>query len=172
MDKSLSRYHARRIWIEVNGPIPKGMQLHHRDGNPYNNSLDNLMVCTPEEHIKLHEEMGHKIQPNFIARADFFSQMSPEEQAAFREKGRINGLKVKPRKWTDEDKLIAQQRNAERSNCVEMVELKTGKIVKEFFSIKEASEELGMQRAHIRRVIKGQRKSWRGYVFRYKEKRR
>ncbi len=31
-----------RIWEQVYGPIPKGFQIHHKDANKQNNSIDNL----------------------------------------------------------------------------------------------------------------------------------
>ena len=29
--------------------------VHHKDGNPKNNSIENLEVTTPEEHIRIHK---------------------------------------------------------------------------------------------------------------------
>lgn len=36
----------RIIWEMHNGPIPKGMQIDHIDGNPRNDRLDNLRLAT------------------------------------------------------------------------------------------------------------------------------
>jgi hypothetical protein len=36
----------RAIWILHNGPITEGMQLDHKDGNPRNNRIENLRICT------------------------------------------------------------------------------------------------------------------------------
>ena len=36
----------RIVWEMVHGPIPDGMQVDHRDGNPFNNRLDNLRLAT------------------------------------------------------------------------------------------------------------------------------
>jgi hypothetical protein len=44
----------REIWKAERGPIPPGWHVHHIDGNPLNNSLDNL-ECLPEaEHLSHH----------------------------------------------------------------------------------------------------------------------
>ena len=34
--------------------IEEGKVIHHIDGNPLNNQRENLLVCTSEEHRKLH----------------------------------------------------------------------------------------------------------------------
>lgn len=41
-------------WEQAYGPVPKGMQLHHIDGNKQNNDLANLALVTPMEHRRLH----------------------------------------------------------------------------------------------------------------------
>lgn len=37
------------------GEVPYGYQIHHKDGNKVNNSIDNLVALTPEAHRKEHE---------------------------------------------------------------------------------------------------------------------
>src|SRR5215469_17385379 len=32
----------RKIWETHRGPLPKGVHIHHRDGNKANNQIDNL----------------------------------------------------------------------------------------------------------------------------------
>ena len=41
----------RLVWIAFNGPIPVGMVINHKDERPWNNRLDNLMVCTQKANI-------------------------------------------------------------------------------------------------------------------------
>lgn len=166
ISKSHSRLLARKLWTETQGPIPHGMQLHHRDGNALNNELTNLEVCTPEEHIAFHKALGHKIQRNFIAKADFYASFTPEQKFKFREASAASGrlLKGIPKSQAHKAKL----REIASAHPVEMIDLKTGKIVNEFPSVIEASRVLNMQRGHVLRVIRGLRKSWRGHVFRYK----
>lgn len=57
MQESSSRYvwlgkqrEHRAVWEEANGPIPEGAVIHHIDGNPSNNALDNLMLCPDQRH--------------------------------------------------------------------------------------------------------------------------
>ena len=39
----------RLIWQVVNGPIPEGMVIDHIDGDPGNNLIENLRLCTSSE---------------------------------------------------------------------------------------------------------------------------
>jgi len=38
--------------------IPKGMVIHHVDGDHANNDPSNLYMCTQSEHIRIHNEQG------------------------------------------------------------------------------------------------------------------
>lgn len=49
----------RKIYEEHYGKIPKGHHIHHIDFNPLNNSIENLIALTPEDHAKIHIDAGH-----------------------------------------------------------------------------------------------------------------
>ncbi len=44
----------RLIWQKVNGKIPKGFDIHHKDGNKLNNSIENLECIPHREHLSIH----------------------------------------------------------------------------------------------------------------------
>lgn len=44
----------RVVWEYHNGPVPKGMHIHHIDGNPQNNEIANLELKKPAEHLRGH----------------------------------------------------------------------------------------------------------------------
>lgn len=48
--------HMHRVVVEqtLGRPLQKGEVVHHKDGDKWNNSPDNLEVMTQSEHIKLH----------------------------------------------------------------------------------------------------------------------
>lgn len=45
----------RMVWENHYGKIPEGMQIHHKDFDKTNNSIENLQLVTPLEHKRLHE---------------------------------------------------------------------------------------------------------------------
>lgn len=49
-------HHA--IYEKAHGAIPKGMCIHHKDFNPLNNDLDNLMLVTLSEHMRIHKSFS------------------------------------------------------------------------------------------------------------------
>jgi len=55
-----SDYWRREARIKVN--CPKGLIVHHKDGNFRNNKLDNLQIMTQSEHVGLHNKLrvGYK----------------------------------------------------------------------------------------------------------------
>jgi len=42
------------VYEYFHGPIPKGYVVHHEDFNPHNNTPENLVLLTKEEHISIH----------------------------------------------------------------------------------------------------------------------
>ena len=42
----------RVVWESFNGPIPEGMDVDHIDGNPHNNSLNNLQILSHRDNLK------------------------------------------------------------------------------------------------------------------------
>jgi hypothetical protein len=43
----------RDVWSGAFGAVPRGCHIHHRDGNPLNNRLDNLECIPAREHMAL-----------------------------------------------------------------------------------------------------------------------
>lgn len=44
----------RWVWENINGKIPKGYHIHHKDGDKSNNDIKNLMMLSAFEHISYH----------------------------------------------------------------------------------------------------------------------
>lgn len=47
-------YRYRWLWESANGPIPDGFELHHVNGDPSDDRLENLRLLTKREHRTLH----------------------------------------------------------------------------------------------------------------------
>ena len=45
---------AKLVWERHNGPLPRGMVIHHKDRNPLNDAPENLQAMTRAEHIEEH----------------------------------------------------------------------------------------------------------------------
>lgn len=48
----------RKIYEQHYGPIPKGYEIHHLDGNRQNNSIVNLVCVSIVEHYNIHYNQG------------------------------------------------------------------------------------------------------------------
>ena len=60
--QGIGRLHEE-IWKSYNGFVPEGYHIHHKDKNPFNNSIENLECLPASEHLKLHmEDEKHKEQ--------------------------------------------------------------------------------------------------------------
>ena len=84
--KGYESYH-REVWKRANGPIPEGHHIHHIDGNPLNNRLENLECVPGEEHLlRYHSEWD----PERVARQrEWFDTIRTEAAAWHRtEEGR------------------------------------------------------------------------------------
>jgi hypothetical protein len=44
-------------WEKINGKIPNGYELHHKDLNKINNEVSNLQLVTPKQHTEIHSKI-------------------------------------------------------------------------------------------------------------------
>ncbi len=58
---------ARLVWAKHNGPIPRGMIVHHKDRNALNDDIGNLQMMTKAEHMDEHRgEIQAARQPDML----------------------------------------------------------------------------------------------------------
>lgn len=50
----IGRLH-QEVWKSVYGDIPQNHEIHHKDGNPLNNAIDNLQSVSIADHIEIHQ---------------------------------------------------------------------------------------------------------------------
>jgi hypothetical protein len=53
-DKIRVTAYARWLWEKEVGPIPKGMVVHHINGDKLDDRIDNYKLMTNSAHVKLH----------------------------------------------------------------------------------------------------------------------
>lgn len=63
-----NKYLHREVYKKAHGPIPKGWDVHHIDGNKSNNTLENLLAMPAPIHDALHAYM--KDTGNWLGRSD------------------------------------------------------------------------------------------------------
>ncbi len=66
-DFSNKRRDARAKWRKHYGPIPPKHHIHHRDGNPCNNALENLACVPASLHLSMHQK-DRVYDPEHLAR--------------------------------------------------------------------------------------------------------
>ena len=62
------RYLHRAIWEASNGAIPRGWHVHHRNGDPFDNRLENLEARDGREHLREHGSERWEANPESILR--------------------------------------------------------------------------------------------------------
>ena len=119
MSKKHKKNPYRKIYESYHGKIPRGYHVHHIDGDPTNNDIENLIAVTPEEHATIHKN-------DFVKWASLGGKMGgnkcKEEGIGwcgwgFEERSRMN----KNRKYSEESKI-------KQSNTLKLL-YKTGEIV-------------------------------------------
>ena len=101
----------REIWKEYNGEIPEGCHIHHKDGNPLNNNIENLECLTASEHHQLHmaDPERKKIQSESAKQHRFLAEWREEcpDEAAMHDKA--CGYNIK--RWREENPELYKEQN-------------------------------------------------------------
>jgi hypothetical protein len=64
--KNYSKCLHREMWFDAFGKIPKGFDIHHRDGNAFNNTLSNFELKEKNKHQSEHSKKRVKENPQFF----------------------------------------------------------------------------------------------------------
>jgi hypothetical protein len=54
-DQKLMLYHRYVVEQVFQIKLGKGIVIHHIDGNPLNNNIENLLICTEQQHLSIHK---------------------------------------------------------------------------------------------------------------------
>ena len=165
VDGIKKQYKVHELVAETFIPNLEGKEcIHHKDRNKLNNSVDNLMWVTREEHSAIHGKDPRK-KTEYIFTEEVRKKMS---DAA---KGKIISLEtrkkisetLKGRPQSEEHK----KKKAEAKKKVVVQYDKDNNKIKEWKSALDAELSCGVSRCHIASVCKGKRRSAGGYIWRY-----
>lgn len=130
----------RYVWEKHNGKIPKGYEIHHKDGNTKNNEIDNLEMLLSFDHKSLH------------AKRQIGRKMSKETKEKI-----SNSHKGKKASDETKKKMSDSYKNKRKVLCVE-----TGTV---FDSIQEASNYIKKDRKCVYNCLRGKQKTVGGMHF-------
>jgi hypothetical protein len=93
----------RILWIKFHGiEIPKGWDIHHIDGNHFNNTIGNLLACPRKAHVTLHALKGEYNSANVLRGNKVFSGYKNPDHAEIM---RNNN----PQKRTEQRKITGER---------------------------------------------------------------
>ena len=86
-------YVHQAVYAWFHGEIPYSKELHHRDGNCLNNSIDNLEALTHEEHLAKHNKGNKELKCRLDIPRDWY-QKQLDELEAIEHKTKVNCDKI------------------------------------------------------------------------------
>lgn len=144
----------RLIYTVVIGEIPKGYDIHHKDGNKLNNNPDNLIAIPHSEHLSLHK-----------------SGIKPSKET--RKKMSVSAKKLNRTISPEQrEKMIEGHRGKKHKKSVHIPQRKPICSIDKEGNIKiyeylcQTAED-GFQPTNVCQCCQGTRKTHKGYQFRY-----
>lgn len=78
--KAYMMWAHRLVWTVLSGPIPEGLEINHKDGDPTNNHPSNLELVTPRENmLHSYRVLGRKL-PRSVP-MPVLARVAPEARA-------------------------------------------------------------------------------------------
>lgn len=127
-------------------------QVHHINGNRYDNSIENLKIVTQEEHDRFHKWKYSKTKKCIICGEEY------EPYESKRKTGKVCSNKCK----IELDKIHAEQR---KKPIIQM--FKNGEYIKTWESARDIQKATGYRESNICKCAKGKINSAYGYKWIY-----
>lgn len=132
----------------------RSIQVHHINQNKDDNRVDNLIVMSTEEHQRLHKRLYPYAKTCIVCGSSFI----PNPTKRKRSKVCSKACKIKL------DKINAQKRK--KPIC--QYDLSCNKLA-EWDSARDIRNKLGIFESNINKCCRGTIKSYKGFVWKYKE---
>lgn len=138
MLKKYRREHTK-IWKQRHGKIPRdkdgrSYEIHHLDGNPENNNIDNLICVSIQEHYNIHKSQGDYGAAFLIANR---MKEKPSDIAEVARQGSLKRLREGTHNFQDPNFPRSLDHNKEKVVAKDLRNKKIIRVSKEEFDSKE-----------------------------------
>lgn len=176
----------RKVWEDHNRAcLLPGIHVLHIDGNPLNDSPENLHACTSQEHWQIHFDRGDAVakRGKFVQSANIWESLSLEERE-IRIESWVKGIKAA---WADPEKRkrFIEARVGKKRSEQSRLNISLGRGAKPFDAFKINGEYVGtwvnvrvcakvlnICKEHIWQILNKynpNRKTAKGFVFKFQE---
>jgi hypothetical protein len=170
----------RGVWMKHNGKIPideqgRSYEIHHVDSNPNNNSIDNLICVSIQEHFKIHFNQGDWGACSLILERMKISKKIREAiNKKLSESRKGNNNPFYGHKLSDSHMTILKNRKGNKNPCaksVEKVDKFTGEILDTFDTVRDAAKNAGVSPGRISACCNNmpEAKTSAGFIWRFKQ---
>lgn len=151
----------RNIWKKHNGrKIPKGYHIHHVDGDRTNDSPDNLICVSSEEHLRLHEAMGDRlVGGKFLLKAGNCLGRKRTED----EKRKISEAKKGINTYFPNENTKIKMSKAHGGKPF-VIKTKSGKIIGRWINISQCASDLSLNRGNLSSCLHGRQRTVGEYL--------
>ena len=87
--KGVTYSEHRLVWEKAHGPIPEGYIVHHKNGDKFDNRLENLEILTHAEHSRHHNDKHPRVKVCESCGKSY--EPNPQHRFSCRASGRCGG---------------------------------------------------------------------------------